>query len=302
MMYTWKKEHAGVTRFLASSVFAIDCAGRIYTLAYVNTKDGYKFKPIAGACKDKTLYVPNFTTQEAAIDAALKDDYTVYEFGNEDEFYAWLGQRYAATVPPAADVPAVMNAQTYDSDQNIYAIVSLATHEVQVLTITPDTGKFMFFPTNGRQTRPRLFDTRHECIEDATADGLRVYEFKSDIEYYGWLGKLYAVPVLPFNGVVPRPADSERINILEERVSQLQNFWSLRYSDMLKKIEESNSKSTVSKVSREELADGYYIVSHPLAFDKRMIAQRRNKQWLTIGAEEPYSGYLTVHSKVDIGA
>lgn len=102
-MYTWKKEHAGVTRFITSSVFAIDCGGRIYTLASVNSKDGYKFKPIAGACKDKALYAPNFTTQEAAIDAALKDNYTVYEFGNEDEFYAWLGQRYAATVLPAAE-------------------------------------------------------------------------------------------------------------------------------------------------------------------------------------------------------
>lgn len=105
MTYTWKKEHAGVTRFITSSVFAIDCGGRIYTLASVNSKDGYTFKPIAGACKDKALYVLNFTTQEAAIDAALKDNYTVYEFGNEDEFYAWLGQRYAAPVPPAADVP-----------------------------------------------------------------------------------------------------------------------------------------------------------------------------------------------------
>lgn len=103
MIYTWKKQHAGVTRFITSSVFAIDCGGRIYTLASVNSKDGYKFKPIAGACKDKALYAPNHATQEAAIDAALKDDYTVYEFGNEDEFYAWLGQRYAAPVPPAAE-------------------------------------------------------------------------------------------------------------------------------------------------------------------------------------------------------
>lgn len=103
MIYTWKKENAGVTRFIKSSVYAVDCNGRIYTLASVNSKDGYKFKPIAGACKDKALYAPNFTTQEAAIDAALKDNYTVYEFGNEDEFYAWLGQRYAATVLPAAE-------------------------------------------------------------------------------------------------------------------------------------------------------------------------------------------------------
>ena len=117
-MYTWKKEHASVTRFITSSVFAIDCGGRIYTLASVNSKVGYKFKPIAGACKDKALYASNFTTQEAAIDAALKDNYTVYEFGNEDEFYAWLGQRYAAPVPnpntAAAPAPAKTNEQTYD--------------------------------------------------------------------------------------------------------------------------------------------------------------------------------------------
>lgn len=111
MTYTWEKKDAGVVRFIESSVYAIDVGGRIYTLAYVDPENGYKFKPIAGACTDKSLYLGNFTTQGAAIDAALKDDYTVYEFGNEDEFYAWLGQRYAATVPPAADVPAVMNKQ-----------------------------------------------------------------------------------------------------------------------------------------------------------------------------------------------
>lgn len=301
MMYTWKKEHAGVTRFITSSVFAIDCGGRIYTLASVNSKDGYKFKPIAGACKDKGLYAPNFTTQEAAIDAVLKDNYTVYEFGNEDEFYAWLGQRYAATVLPAADVPVKTNEQTYDFYRNIYAIVSSATNEVQVLTIVPEISKFMFFPINGRQCRPRFFDTGHECVEDAIADGLKVYEFKSEIEYYGWLGKLYAVPVLPFNGIVPRPADSERINILEERVSRLQSFWSLRFSDILKKIEKSKNTQPSENRDGQKRADGFYVVSYP-GIEELFVVRSKDNVWyfLPPGKEVKYSGYLTIHSKLNM--
>lgn len=304
-MYTWKKENAGVTKFLTSSVYAIDCGGRIYTLAYVNSKDGYKFKPIAGVCKDKSHYVGNFTTREAAIDSALREGYTVYEFGNEDEFYAWLGQRYAvpASNPntAAAPAPAKINEQTYDFYRNIYAIVSSATNEVQVLTIVPDTGKFMFFPTNGRQTRPRFFETGHECIEDAIADGLKVYEFKSDIEYYGWLGKLYAVPVLPFNGIVPRPADSERINILEGRVSRLQNFWSLRFSDMLKKIEKSKDAQPSENRDGQKRADGFYVVSYP-GIEELFVVRSKDNVWyfLPPGKEVKYSGYLRIHSRLDM--
>ena len=159
----------------------------------------------------------------------------------------------------------------------------------------------MFFPINGRQCQPRFFDTGHECVEDAIADGLKVYEFKSEIEYYGWLGKLYAVPVLPFNGVVPRPADSERINILEERVSRLQNFWSLRFSDMLKKVEKSKDTQPSENRDGQKRADGFYVVSYP-GIEELFVVRSKDNVWyfLPPGKEVKYSGYLTIHSKLDM--
>jgi len=203
MMYTHNKLDAGVRKFITSSVYAIDCGGRIYTLAYVNTKDGYKFKPIAGACKDKSRVFSNFTTQEAAIDAVLKGDlvHTVYEFGNENEFYAWLGERYAA-------------------------------------------------------------------------------------------------PVL---GVAPCPTDTERISILENEVSKLRNFWSLRFSDLLKKVEKS--KDTQPSEIRLELnrADGFYVVSYP-GTQELFVVRSKDNVWyfLPPGKEVKYSGYLTIHHKLDM--
>ena len=203
MMYTHNKLDAGVRRFLTSSVYAIDCDGRIYTLACAGPKDEYKFKPIAGACKDPAPYAGKYKTQEAAIDAALKDDYMVYEFGNENEFYAWLGERYAA-------------------------------------------------------------------------------------------------PVL---GVAPCPTDTERISILENEVSKLRNFWSLRFSDLLKKVEKS--KDTQPSEIRLELnrADGFYVVSYP-GTQELFVVRSKDNVWyfLPPGKEVKYSGYLTIHHKLDMYA
>lgn len=221
----------------------------------------------------------------------------LHQFHDYRQLFSWVERQLAV---PAADVPVKTNEQTYDFYRNIYAIVSSATNEVQVLTIVPEISKFMFFPINGRQCRPRFFDTGHECVEDAIADGLKVYEFKSDIEYYGWLGKLYAVPVLPFNGVVPRPADSERINILEERVSRLQNFWSLRFSDMLKKIEKSKDTQPSENRDGQNREDGFYIVNRP-PLPIPFVAQSINGKWYIPGEKLHYGGYLRVHSKVDMG-
>jgi len=203
MMYTYNKQDAGVRKFDTSSVYAIDSGGRIYTLAYADPKGEYKFKPIAGACKDPAPYAGKYKTQEAAIDAALKDDYTVYEFGNEDEFYAWLGERYAA-------------------------------------------------------------------------------------------------PVL---GVAPCPTDTERISILENEVSKLRNFWSLRFSDLLKKVEKS--KDTQPSEIRLELnrADGFYVVSYP-GTQELFVVRSKDNVWyfLPPGKEVKYSGYLTIHHKLDMYA
>lgn len=304
MMYTWKKEHAGVTRFITSSVFAIDCGGRIYTLASVNSKDGYKFKPIAGACKDKALYASNFTTQEAAIDAALKDNYTVYEFGNEDEFYAWLGQRYAATVLPAADVPVKTNEQTYDFYRNIYAIVSSATNEVQVLTIVPEISKFMFFPINGRQCRPRFFDTGHECVEDAIADGLKVYEFKSEIEYYGWLGKLYAATTPPAAEPKEKNVSAHSLHILEDKIASMDRIFGRKLEElamMVGKLQANENRHTQPSENRDgqNREDGFYIVNRP-PLPIPFVAQSINGKWYIPGEKLHYGGYLRVHSKVDM--
>lgn len=304
MIYTWKKENAGVTRFIKSSVYAIDCGGRIYTLASVNSKVGYKFKPIAGACKDKALYAPNFTTQEAAIDAALKDNYTVYEFGNEDEFYAWLGQRYAATVLPAADVPVKTNEQTYDFYRNIYAIVSSATNEVQVLTIVPEISKFMFFPINGRQCRPRFFDTGHECVEDAIADGLKVYEFKSEIEYYGWLGKLYAATTPPAAEPKEKNVSAHSLHILEDKIASMDRIFGRKLEElamMVGKLQANENRHTQPSENRggQNREDGFYIVNRP-PLPIPFVAQSINGKWYIPGEKLHYGGYLRVHSKVDM--
>jgi len=206
MMYTYNKQDAGVRKFDTSSVYAIDCGGRIYTLAYAGPKDEYKFKPIAGACKDPAPYAGKYKTQEAAIDAALKDDYTVYEFGNEDEFYAWLGKRYAA-------------------------------------------------------------------------------------------------PVLPFNGVVPRPTDTERIELLEKRVTQMRDWWGKKMDEFAETLRETLMNKTKpeedvpTRWEPSHRENGFYVVTTP-AIPIPFVAHSVNGKWYIPGEKLHYAGYLRVHRKV----
>lgn len=96
MMYTYNKQDAGVRKFDTSSVYAIDCGGRIYTLAYADPKGEYKFKPIAGACEDPAPYANKYKTQEAAIDAALKAGFDFTGFEISSEYFAAQEERFNA--------------------------------------------------------------------------------------------------------------------------------------------------------------------------------------------------------------
>lgn len=306
MMYTYNKQDAGVRKFDTSSVYAIDCGGRIYTLAYVNTKDGYKFKPIAGACKDKSRVFSNFTTQEAAIDAVLKGDlvHTVYEFGNEDEFYAWLGKRYAYTEPDTAPKtkPGYPNTPSI-----IYATIEKSTNLVMVLRHIPGgvhgTEQYGFRSISPLHAYSLVGDkaTIKEAISAAEKCGHVIEVFTTDEAFMGWLGKLYAAPVLPFNGVVPRPTDTERISILENEVSKLRNFWSLRFSDLLKKVEKSNDTQPSENRDGQNREDGFYVVSYP-GIQELFVVRSKDNVWyfLPPGKEVKYSGYLTIHHKLDM--
>lgn len=310
MMYTYNKQDAGVRKFDTSSVYAIDCGGRIYTLAYVNTKDGYKFKPIAGACKDKSRVFSNFTTQEAAIDAVLKGDlvHTVYEFGNEDEFYAWLGKRYAYTEPDTAPKtkPGYPNTPSI-----IYATIEKSTNLVMVLRHIPGgvhgTEQYGFRSISPLHAYSLVGDkaTIKEAISAAEKCGHVIEVFTTDEAFMGWLGKLYAAPVLPFNGVVPRPTDTERIELLEKRVTQMRDWWGKKMDEFAETLRET----LINKTKPEEdvptrwepshRENGFYVVTTP-TIPIPFVAHSVNGKWYIPGGKLHYAGYLRVQRKVDM--
>lgn len=302
MMYIYNKQDAGVTKFIKSSVYAIDSGGRIYTLAYADPKGEYKFKPIAGACKDPAPYAGKYKTQEAAIDAALKDDYTVYEFGNEDEFYAWLGKRYAYTEPDTAPKtkPGYPNTPSI-----IYATIEQSTNLVMVLRHIPGgvhgTEQYGFRSISPLHAYSLVGDKASikEAISAAERCGCVIEVFTTDEAFMGWLGKRYAAPVLPFNGIVPCLTDTERISILENEVSKLRNFWSLRFSDLLKKVEKSKETQPSENRDGQNREDGFYIVNRP-PLSVPFVAQSIDGKWFLPGYKEHYRGYLRVHRKVDM--
>lgn len=305
MMYTWKKENAGVTKFLTSSVYVMDVGGRIYTLAYVNSKDGYKFKPIAGVCKDKSHYVGNFTTREAAIDSALREGYTVYEFGNEDEFYAWLGQRYAAPAPTKFSdhkgrITELMTKVTFgeagattsnpDVPTVIYATVEQSTNLVMVLRHIPGgvhgEGKYGFRTISPLHTYSLIGDTAtiEGSIAAAEKCGYAIEIFTTDEAFMGWLGQRYAATVLPAADVPKeKKIDSHASHILEDKIASMDRIFGRKLEElamMVGKLQANENRHTQPSENRDgqNREDGFYIVNRP-PLPIPFVAQSINGKW-----------------------
>ena len=97
-----QERHVGIVRIEKGCIYAV-CHG-IFVSTLVRDANGhYGFVRIAQPYRDHYVDLPSAKSAELAVDLLLTEGFTVLEFSSIGEFHAWLGQRYAATTPPAAE-------------------------------------------------------------------------------------------------------------------------------------------------------------------------------------------------------
>ena len=271
----------------------------------------YYFHTICSGTTDPTnalIEQQTYSDGELAIQAAVEAKHFVNVFYTYEEFAAWLGKQYAYTEPDTAPKtkPGYPNTPSI-----IYATIEKSTNIVMVLRHIPGgehgTEQYGFRSISPLHAYSLVGDkaTIKEAISAAEKCGHVIEMFTTDEAFMGWLGKLYAAPVLPFNGVVPRPTDTERIELLEKRVTQMRDWWGKKMDEFAETLRET----LINKTKPEEdvptrwepshRENGFYVVTTP-TIPIPFVAHSVNGKWYIPGEKLHYAGYLRVHRKLDM--
>ena len=130
-----------------------------------------------------------------------------------------------------------------------------------------------------------------------------LHQFHDYRQLFSWVERQFAVPAAEPK---EKNVSAHSLHILEDKIASMDRIFGRKLEElamMVGKLQANENRHTQPSENRDgqKRADGFYVVSYP-GIEELFVVRSKDNVWyfLPPGKEVKYSGYLTIHSKLNM--